>query len=351
MQTARTLMAMMLSLLLAALVHAEQVDVDAEWSEREPVPEQRTEVSVATDGERIFMIGGLGLQEGADGDELGRDEAWEHATAPQALWAYAPDDDEWEQIGTVPEGVHHTAFAYHEGRLFILGGFRDTTMDPVGDVHIFDVDTGEWESGASMPTPRGAAGFTVLDGRIHVIGGNAEGPYAVAGMDDVEIGADRSVNVHEAYDPAEDSWETLAPMPTPRNHLGAAAIDGRIHAVLGRADGDFRLTVHEIYDPETDSWSEGPPVPTGRSGVAVLAHDGYVYAFGGEDLADGTEQTFDAAERFNVSDEEWEQLPPMPTARHGLGAAVHDDAIYVIAGGPGPALTTSGANERLVLDD
>jgi hypothetical protein len=35
----------------------------------------------------------------------------------------------------------------------------------------------------------------------------------------------------------------------------------------------------------------------------------------------------------------------LPTARHGLGAAVIGNSIYVISGGPKPGATFSSANE------
>jgi hypothetical protein len=38
-------------------------------------------------------------------------------------------------------------------------------------------------------------------------------------------------------------------------------------------------------------------------------------------------------------------MAPMPTARHGLGAAVVGDMIYVLAGGPKPGATYSAVNE------
>jgi N-acetylneuraminic acid mutarotase len=308
---------------------------DAAWETRAPLPERRTEVSVTTDGQRIFLAGGFGPP-----------EVDERATAPRTLWAYAPQDDGWQPITQIPHGVHHTALAHLDGRLYILGGFLETTFNPVPHVHIYDLATGTWTQGAPMPTPRGAAGFTVLDGRIHVIGGNVEDPEHVHDHAGERVTRDRSVNTHEAYDPATDSWTQLAPMPTPRNHLGAAAVGGRIHAVLGRADGDFEMTTHEIYDATTDAWTTGPTVPTGRSGVAVLELDGYVYAFGGETFNE-PRRTFREAERFDPRTGQWDALPPMPTARHGLGAAAFGSDIYVISGGPGPGFTFGSANERL----
>jgi N-acetylneuraminic acid mutarotase len=311
---------------------------DPVWETHAPLPERRTEVAVTTDGARIYLAGGFGPPGGE-----------ERATAPRTLWAYSPADDAWEAIGQIPQGVHHTAFVHLDGRLHILGGFRETSFTPVADVHIFDLGTGAWSRGAPMPTPRGAAGFTVLDGRIHVIGGNVEDPEHVHDHAGQRATEDRSVNTHEAYDPVADAWTQLAPMPTPRNHLGAAALDGRIHAVLGRADGNFEMTTHEIYDPAADAWTTGPAVPTGRSGVAVLAHDGFVYAFGGETFNE-PQRTFREAERFDPRTGRWQALPPMPTSRHGLGAAVYGGDVYVISGGPGPGFTFGNANERLVLN-
>lgn len=318
----------------------EAASSDPIWETRATLPEHRTEVSAATDGEHIYLIGGFGPSE----------EEGERASAPRTLWAYSPAEDAWEDIGEIPHGVHHTAFAYHEGSLYILGGFNETSFDPVENVHIYDIEAGTWNEGAPMPTPRGAAGFAVHDGSIHIIGGNVASEDVVEGMDGVEVTEDQSVNVHERYDPEMDSWEALAPMPTPRNHLGAAGYEGQIHAVLGRANGDYTMTTHEVYDAETDSWSEAEAVPTGRSGVAVLEHEGWIYTFGGENLVEEERRTFRNAERYNPATGEWEALAPMPTARHGLGAAVFDHGIYVIAGGPGPGFTYGNANEQLVLD-
>jgi len=313
--------------------------VSAEWTQQAPLPEQRTEVSATTDGRYIYLAGGFGSPRGD-----------ERATAPRTLWRFDPEAEAWTELAELPEGVHHAPFQYFEGRLYVLGGFRETSFDPVGNVRIYDLTTGEWSEGAPMPTPRGASAWAVSNQRIHVIGGNAAGPAAVRDQPGVRIAEDRSVNVHEAYDPATDSWTQLQPMPTPRNHIGAAAVNGRIHVVLGRADGDYTLTAHEIYDAATDTWAPGPDVPTGRSGVAVLEHGGYVYTFGGERLDEPNERTFDDAERFDPRTNQWERLAPMPTARHGLGAAAIGNSIYVISGGPGPAFTFGDANERLDLD-
>ena len=307
----------------------------ATWETRAPVPEARTEGSVATDGTVIYLIGGF------------RAEAAGEPSAPRTMFVYTVAEDRWAAGGDIPEGVNHAGFAFVGGKLYIIGGFAGNGFNPTGALRIYDPSSRTWSDGAPMLTPRGALAVAVLDGKIHAIGGNA----AQAGLPAHEHGSSRedlSVATHEVYDPATNTWSRLAPMPTPRNHLGVAILSGRIHAIGGRVEGEMELTTHEIFDPATNTWITGPALPTGRSGIAVVALDGRAYVFGGETVTASSGKTFNEAERFDPAANRWERLPPMPTARHGLGAATVGDAIYVISGGPEPGFAFGTANERLV---
>lgn len=326
-----------LTLLLAACGPSGSYDrVSARWQSRAPVRDARTEVSVTSDDSLIYLIGGYARGEGR------------RPATPRAMLVYDPAADRWTTAGDIPEGLNHASLAAVGGRLYIVGGFQEASRHPTAAVRIYDPARRTWRDGAPMPTPRGALAVAVLDGRIHAIGGNAAGGVDLEPHDHGVSASDRSVGTHEAYDPERDTWTRLEPMPTARNHLGAAAIAGKIHVVGGRVPGDMELTTHEVYDPATDTWSEGPPVPTGRSGIAVVAHRGRLYVFGGETVRRFSSRTFEEAERFDPGTGRWELLPPMPTARHGLGAASLGEAIYVVSGGPEPGLTLGVANERVV---
>jgi N-acetylneuraminic acid mutarotase len=300
------------------------------------VPEARTEVSVTADDSLIYLLGGFGVEPGGS------------PSAPRTMFRYDPAADRWTAIGKIPEGVNHAGLAAVAGKLYIVGGFRGTSFSPGGAVHIYDPATGSWRDGAPMPTPRGALALAVLDGKIHAIGGNAAGGADLTPQQHGTPRSDHSVGTHEVYDPASDTWTRLAPMPTSRNHLGAAVVAGKIHVVGGRVPGNMELTTHEIYDRETGRWASGPPLPTGRSGIAVVAHGERVYVFGGETVRALASKTFDEGERFDPVTERWERLPPMPTARHGLGAASLGGAIHVLSGGPKPGFAFGTANERVV---
>lgn len=328
-----------LALLLVACGASPVADgiVAARWETRASAPEARTEVSVATDDSLIYLIGGFGPGEGR------------RPSAPRAMYAYDPEADRWSDAGEIPEGLNHAGFAAAGGKLYIVGGFRGTTFAPTGAVRVYDPVERSWRDGTPMPTPRGALAVAVLDGRIHAIGGNAATALGLQPHDHGTPERDRSVGTHEVYDPAADTWIRLAPLGTPRNHLGAAVVGGKIHVLGGRVPGEMELTTHEIYDPATGSWTSAPPMPTGRSGIAVVAHRERVYVFGGETVRRFASRTFDEAERFDPGTGRWEALPPMPTPRHGLGAAAVGDGIYVVSGGPRPRLAFGDANERLVI--
>jgi N-acetylneuraminic acid mutarotase len=303
---------------------ADVLSVGGEWTRRAPLPDERTEVSATTDGTRIFLAGGF-VRAGE-----------RRADAPRTVYAYDPAADDWSHVTDLPEGVNHAGLVHLDGRLYVVGGYRENTFEPIDTLRIFDLASQEWSTGSPLPTPRGAHATAVLEGRIHAVGGRTHGR--------VDVGA------HEAYDPETDRWVRLAPLPTPRNHHAAAAIDGLIVVLAGRDDDSFELTVNEIYDPTTDAWRTGAPVPTGRSGVAVAVLGPHVYLFGGETFQP-RRRTFDEAERYDPRADAWEALPAMPTARHGLGAAALGDAIYVISGGPDAGFAFSDRNERLVPED
>jgi N-acetylneuraminic acid mutarotase len=302
------------------------------WESRAPLPDARTEVSVTTDGQRLYVIGGFGQGGGA----------------PRPMHVYDPGADAWSTPGPIPEGVNHAGLVHLNGKLYIVGGFREDTFEPTAALRIYDLATRVWSNGPPLPTARGALAAVVLNGRIHAIGGNAANAGSLNPAEHNIARDQSSVGTHEVYDPATNTWSRLAPMRTARNHLGAAVVDGNIHAVGGRVADDFTMTAHEVYDVAANTWTNAPALPTGRSGIATVAHDGRVYVFGGETFG-GVQKTFEEAERFNVTRNNWEALPPMPTPRHGLGAAAIANTIYVISGGPQPGFAFSTANEALIV--
>ena len=61
------------------------------------------------------------------------------------------------------------------------------------------------------------------------------------------------------------------------------------------------------------------------------------------------EGTFDENQAYLVDTGAWLDMPPLPTARHGLGAVVLGNRIYVMAGGPTPGGSQSAVTEVFIV--
>ena len=107
-----------------------------------------------------------------------------------------------------------------------------------------------------MPQARDHLGVAALNGKIYTCGGFTSSVHQGAG------------DVVFEYDPSADSWRTLAPMKAPRAAVGVAVLDGKIHVIGGRGLDGVTVTTHEIYDPQSGKWSEGAPLPLARDGSA-----------------------------------------------------------------------------------
>ena len=78
-----------------------------------------------------------------------------------------------------------------------------------------------------------------------------------------------------------------------------------------------------------------------RSGIAAASLGGKIFVFGGE----FGRKTQKQVESYDPVTDKWQRWTPMPTARHGLGAAIVGNSVYVIAGGPKAGATFSSVNE------
>jgi N-acetylneuraminic acid mutarotase len=167
-----------------------------------------------------------------------------------------------------------------------------------------------------MPTARGAGVAVVLGGKIYVAGGRPP------------RGNDFAV-----YDPATDSWQVLPDLPTQRNHLTGAAINGRIHVVGGRLGHGLSpqmTTMHEVFNPETQTWTTAAPMLRARSGMNGVMARGCLHVWGGE----GPGGMFADHDYYDPRTNEWLPLEAMPLPVHGVyGSAFVNNLIWVVGGG------------------
>ncbi len=165
-----------------------------------------------------------------------------------------------------------------------------------------------WQTGAEMPTARSEMRVGVVDGIFYVPGG-------FGGLTDFA-----------AYDPENDSWTELAPLPEPAHHMMVTAHKGRVFVFGGGPDLSWQATSSIlVYDLATDAWTAAGEMPERRmSGEAVSLGD-YIYLVGG---TGGTT----AMLRYDPAEEAWSVLPGPAQPREHVAAVAFNDELWVIGG-------------------
>lgn len=286
------------------------------WSEAASLPVGRSETAVTQTDEAMYVLGGYTPE----------------TKSSVLIASYDPHSDTWQELAPLPEGLNHIASAAVGGKVYSFGGFTQQNRGAVNSAYEYDPKSNTWAELPPMPTPRGSAAAVALNGRLHVIGG----------ADDVSTGSRQNVGTHDVYDPATGQWSEAAPLPTPREHMPAIVYDEKIHVIGGRfLEMTNNTGTHEVYDPETDSWEEAALLPTPRSGTAGALLDNEILVMGGEMDPRSETGTFKENEAYDPATDSWRALAPLPTPRHGFGAAVFDEAVYT----PGGAPTNGGGRQ------
>jgi len=154
-------------------------------------------------------------------------------------WEYDPATDKWTVKKPMARPAHHVMIAPYQNKFYVFGGFvrpqEFAAWQPINDAWVYDPANDSWQALAPMPTPRGAGQAVELGGKIYVIGGAHSNEPGNPGAP-IGLGSPAQVVVGtvEVYDPATNAWQTRTPMPTGRNHFLAAAANGKVYAVDGR---------------------------------------------------------------------------------------------------------------------
>jgi N-acetylneuraminic acid mutarotase len=296
---------------------------NAKWNLGEEMHTNRTEISGAVLGDKIFVIGGADYRE--DG-------------AVDTVEIYDPVSNEWASGPSLPYVLDHAPSVAYDGKIYVMGGFLEgkTTTDKM---LIYDPETNEWTEGTPMPSSTAAAVAEVVNGSIYVIGGL-----------DIEH---NPVDRNEAYHIENDTWTSKASMPGEqgrKHHAASAEVDGKIYVIGGRLFGNgvpneindalTNLDDNWMYDPKKNNWTQMESMPIRRSGFTAAALDGKIYVFGGQ----AAEGSIINAESYDPDENRWAIEPNMKIDRSGLSAVAYNNKIYVL-GGQHEGLQALSANE------
>ena len=248
----------------------------------------------------------------------------------------------WVSLPPFPEPHEEVIGQGANGKMYVFAGLVSAPVWlPVGMVYEFDPATSKWAKRKPMAVPAHHLALTEYRGKIYVFGGFTAG--TVDGLS-----AWTPIDNAFEYDPVNDSWKALAPMPVKRGAAVAATIGNKMYVVGGvttapgatnpaiRPNTPQRVlaTVQE-YDPETNSWRERATMPTPRNHTAAGVVNGKIYVIGGRIGAAFIAASSDLGnvEAYDPVTDTWSApLAKMPTARSGLDVGVYEGKIYVAGG-------------------
>lgn len=171
---------------------------------------------------------------------------------------------------------------------------------------------GVWTALAPVPSLRQEISTAVLDGKIYVIAG-------------FNSSAD-STNTVEVYDPRSNTWANAAPLPIATNHNAAAVAAGKLYAFGGTSNRTF------VYNPQNNSWSDAAPMRFQHANTAAVGViNDKIYVAGGN----GPNMNQTELEVYDPIMNTWTPLASMSVPRNHTAGGVINGKFYVVGGRPG----------------
>ena len=236
---------------------------------------------------------------------------WDDGKARGANYEYDPATDKWTKKTSMPRKAHHAALASYNGKIYVCGGFvppENTNVplggawQPIDNTWEYDPAADSWRSLAPLPGKRGAAVAVEAGGKIYVIGG--------------------ATTVEGSKEPwtlssgAATSPQSVSPFFT---FFGPARV----------------LNTNDVYDPATNKWESRKPMSVPRNHAFAAAVNGKIYVIGGRTGSAYimTATNTNVVEQYDPATDTWSgPLQRMPTARSGGGWGTDGRRIYCAGG-------------------
>lgn len=211
---------------------------------------------------------------------------------------------------------------------------------------------GKWTKAAPFPEPAMELYAAAVGTKMYVFGGIEPNGVVPSGL------------VYE-YDSVADKWTKKKPMALPSHHNAVTALNGKIYVFGGFAasntdkPGWLPIANAWEYDLTNDSWKALAPMPTPRGAAIAFTVNGKIYVIGGEGMHPGdapkplwfvgsAHRSLGTVEEYDPATNTWTTRTPMPTPRNHAAGGVVNGKIYVIGGRVGSVFVGSSDNLDLV---
>ena len=321
---------------------------DAEWREIE-APFRRRALGVATDGEKLYALGGMDADDGIS-------ERVDVYDPQAAVWSEGPEFPE-SGFGMAAVGIDGALIASgSSGTVFTLrdGGWHKLTaqvfprffhqwvaLDDQRALVLGGVGRGPRVAHIEVLDTQSSSELSMKSWRIPYPGGARSGQSAFLHENKVRLfgGTDERGCAAEGFefDLGSFTWETMSDLPIARaNAVTAVSSDGeRAFAIGGMKATDSGVqpaAFTSTYDVQLDLWIEsGVPFPAERTGFALFTTGDETWLLGGEQSGTAQSSVWRAelgGEQLELESSDIE----LPSARSQFACAELEGRLYIIGG-------------------
>jgi N-acetylneuraminic acid mutarotase len=214
--------------------------------------------------------------------------------------------------------------------LYLAGG-HDAAGALTRTLYAYNAANNTWTTKAPMPVFSSCGGSVQIAGKLYVFSGCTRS----------STGAQIAAGLLHRYDPATNRWTALRSAPVPHFQPVIGAIAGKLYVVGGNTASSVTMGRMDMYDPATNTWTTRAAMPTARVGATGTTMPGRLFVFGGRN---GTNY-LSTVEVYDAATNSWSSRTSMPTARAVMGVGGVSGSLYVI-GGRNSTATALTTNER-----
>ena len=250
---------------------------------------------------------------------------------------YDPTTDTWARLPNMPKGLTHTGITAYGKDIYFAGGYQAKTpgastyggqIFAIKDVFKYNVDTKKYTYLPSLPVARGSGELAVLDQKLHFFGG--------ADSNRVEKGD------HWVMPIGGTSWTRAASLPNPRTHMGDAVLNGKLYVIGGQRGNDSKLVAQtdvHVWNPATGKWTAAKSLTVPRSHISssTFVLNGRIILAGGEFKHAGS---LDDVTEYDPVSNTWREITPLPFRRLSSVARNINGQIFCTSGSPNFQTTT-----------
>jgi N-acetylneuraminic acid mutarotase len=298
------------------------------WSSAAPQPFNVSEAQGRVVNGKLYCFGGFDSQKST-------------FTPTKRAYVFDPVVNTWSAIADLPHtpnganfgGITHAGIATDGTDLYIAGGY---TSDSAGTGQIFGtrqvwkyiIAQNVYTRLPDLPIRIAAGQLEYLNGVLHYIAGTDSsrtkdlGNHYVLNLNNLQAG-----------------WDTMAPLPNPRQHAASSVFGGKIYFLGGQHGQDEMLVTQkevDVFDPANNSWTRlaDLPVPAGANGRGHISSAGVVMGsrillFGGEIVH---QTSVNLVSAYTPATNTWANLTHLPQNRYSGVAGIMNGTIYYTGG-------------------